>query len=187
MSSRLSVAATPLAGVFVIERHALADDRGSFERLFCVAELAEAGIEFELRQANRTLTRREGTVRGLHFQLPPMAEKKLITCVAGTVFDVAVDLRAGSPSYGQHHAVELSGHGNRSFLIPEGCAHGFQTLSADCQMLYFHSRDYSARHEGGINAEDESLGISWPLPIAVMSARDAALPGIDAAFKGIES
>lgn len=185
MTSRFTIITTPLAGVLLIDRTPLEDERGFLERLFCVSELAESGVIFQVRQINRTLTRQPGTVRGMHFQRPPMAEKKLISCLAGRVYDVAVDLREGSSTFGKCLGVELAGDGHRSLIIPEGCAHGFQTMTANCEMLYLHSNDYSPQNEGGVNPIDPMLAISWPLPVAAMSPRDAALPWTGHPFRGI--
>lgn len=184
MTGRFTLIPTPLDGVSVIERKPLGDERGYLERLFCISELAEAGVTFAVSQMNRTLTKRSGTLRGMHFQSPPMAEKKIITCLAGKVYDVAVDVREGSASFGKYFGIELTGDGHRSLLIPEGFAHGFQTMTDDCEMLYLHSQDYAPQHEGGVNPVDPALAITWPLPVTAMSARDAALPGIARPIKG---
>jgi dTDP-4-dehydrorhamnose 3,5-epimerase len=174
--------ATPLEGLLLIERTPLADERGFLERLFCATEL---GLAKPIRQINRTLTKRRGTVRGMHFQHPPHAEIKIVTCTRGRVFDVAVDLRRGSPTFLRWHGVELAGGGTRSLLIPEGFAHGLQTLEDDCEMLYLHTADYRAQAEGGINPADARIGIRWPQPIAEMSARDRGLPPLAADFTGL--
>jgi dTDP-4-dehydrorhamnose 3,5-epimerase len=132
------------------------------------------------------MTLRRGTVRGLHFQRPPHAEAKLVTCLHGQVFDVAVDLRAGSPTFLQWHAEELTESNGRSLLIPEGFAHGFQTLSEHCELLYVHSATFVPSSEGGINAHDNAIGVDWPLPIAELSERDASHPLLDAEFGGLK-
>ena len=173
--------ATPIEGLRLIERTPLADERGFLERLFCATEL---GFAKPIRQINRTLTRRRGSVRGLHFQRPPHAETKIVTCTRGRVFDVAVDLRKGSATFLKWYGVELAGTGNRSLLIPEGFAHGLQTLEDDCEMLYLHTADYDAEAEGGINAADARLGIAWPLPVTEMSVKDRGLPNA-AGFAGL--
>jgi dTDP-4-dehydrorhamnose 3,5-epimerase len=185
MTARLACHPTPLAGLMVIERHPIADERGSFERLYCAEELAAANIQLPIAQANRSMTSRKGAVRGMHFQHPPHGETKLVACLAGKVFDVAVDLRHGSPTFLRWYAVELSNDNHKSMLIPAGFAHGFQTLADHCELLYFHSAAYAAEAEAGIQPMDTRLGIAWPLPITEMSARDRGHPALTDAFGGI--
>lgn len=172
---------TPLAiaGAFRIDLDRREDSRGFFARLYCETEFAAHGLALRWVQCNTSYTRAAGSVRGLHFQRPPMAETKLIRCLHGAVFDVLVDLRAGSATFGQWHGLELSAENRSMVLIPEGCAHGFQTLRADTELLYFHSQFYSPAHEGGLRHDDPDLGIRWPRPVADISARDAALPGLN--------
>lgn len=185
MSGRFHIHPTPLAGVMRLERLPVADPRGLLERIFCAEELREAGFRKPLAQVNRTLTRQRGAVRGLHFQHPPHAEIKLVSCLRGEVFDVAVDLRQGSPTFLRWHSEILSGTNNVSLLIPEGFAHGFQTLSADCEVLYCHSAAYAPHSEGGFHVRDETLAIAWPLEITDLSSRDAALPRLTAGYAGV--
>jgi dTDP-4-dehydrorhamnose 3,5-epimerase len=170
--SHFGLHSTPLHGLKVIERKLIGDSRGFLERLFCQETLNSLLQGKTIRQINRTLTQNKGTVRGLHFQYPPHAETKIVTCIKGQVWDVAVDLRRGSSTFLQHHAVLLSEDNHQSYLIPEGFAHGFQTLSPDCEMLYFHTADYNADAEGALNACDPRLAIHWPQPIAKRSERD---------------
>lgn len=176
---------TPLAGLQLVQRSRREDSRGYLSRLFCAEELSEAGFRLPVAQINQTLTRRRGAVRGLHFQHPPHAEDKFVSCLKGQIFDVAVDLRRGSPTFLRWHAELLSANNLRSLLIPQGFAHGFQTLSDDCELLYLHSRPYAANAEGALHVQDPALSIAWPLPIAELSARDASHPFIDAAFQGL--
>lgn len=185
MTSRFTFHATPLAGLMLIRRNPIADERGLLERLFCVNEFAAAKISMPIVQANRTVTARKGTVRGMHFQHPPHAEVKLVSCLAGKVFDVAVDLRRGSPTLLRWHAEELSAENHKSLLIPAGFAHGLQTLQDGCELLYFHSAAYAAEAEGGIHPSDPKIGISWPLPIDEISTRDRAHPALANDFKGL--
>jgi len=131
------------------------------------------------------MTARKGTVRGMHFQRPPHAEMKLVSCVRGEVFDVAVDLRRGSPTFLRWHAERLSADNNRALLIPQGFAHGFQALTDDAELIYCHSAAYDAASEGGLNPRDPRLAIAWPLPITELSARDAQAAMLDAAFTGM--
>ena len=183
--NRLSVTDLPIAGLKRVARQRLGDDRGFFARLFCAEELRAAGWSAAIAQINHTMTARKGTVRGLHFQRPPHAEMKLVSCVRGEVFDVAVDLRRGSPTFLKWHAEHLSAGSNNAMLIPQGFAHGFQALTDDAELIYCHSAAYDAASEGGINPRDPKLAIAWPLPIAEMSARDAAAPMLDASFTGL--
>jgi dTDP-4-dehydrorhamnose 3,5-epimerase len=183
--SRFHFIATPIEGVLVVERQRIGDTRGFLSRLFCAEELAEAGFRLPVAQINHTLTETAGTLRGLHFQHPPACEDKLVTCVRGAVFDVAVDLRSGSPTFLQWHAVELSAANNRALLIPQGCAHGFQALEDGCELLYLHSRPYVPSAEAGLNPRDQRLAIDWPLPITSLSPRDEGHPLIDDSFTGV--
>ena len=163
---------TPLDGLKVIERQPLGDSRGYLERLFCQETFNSFLQGKTIRQINRTLTQNKGTVRGLHFQYPPHAEMKLVSCLRGEVFDVAIDLRRDSPSFLKWHAEILSEDNHKTLVIPEGFAHGFQTLTPDCEMLYFHTADYNSEAEGALNACDLRLAINWPQPISDRSERD---------------
>ena len=183
--SRLLIDATPLAGLKLVQRQRLGDSRGFLSRLFCAEELAQAGWAKPIAQINHTLTGRQGTVRGLHFQHAPHAEMKLVSCLRGEVWDVAVDLRVGSPTYLQWHAAKLSADNGQALLIPEGFAHGFQTLSDEVEMLYCHSVAYAPSAEGGLNPLDPRLAVSWPLPVLEMSARDRGHPNVGDEFKGV--
>lgn len=184
--SRFTVTDLPLAGLKRVERQRLGDSRGFLSRLFCAEELAEAGWIKPIAQINHTYTARQGTVRGMHFQRPPHAEMKLVSCIRGEVWDVAVDLRAGSPTFLQWHSERLSAENGCALLIPEGFAHGFQTLTDDVELLYCHSEAYAAEAEGGLNPADPRLGINWPLAITEVSARDAGHPPITSDFEGIQ-
>ena len=183
--SRFTILDTPIADLKIVERQQLGDNRGFLSRLFCVEELAAAGWHKPIAQINQTLTQKQGTVRGLHYQNAPYAEMKLVTCLRGAVWDVVVDLRAGSPTFLQWHAEELSAANHRALLIPEGFAHGFQTLCDDCELIYLHSRAYTPGTEAGLNPKDPMLTITWPLAITELSARDAQHPILDPQFKGV--
>ena len=183
--NRLTVTDLPLAGLKRVARQRLGDDRGFFARLFCAEELHAAGWREAVAQVNHTMTARKGTVRGMHFQPPPHAEMKLVSCVRGEVFDVAVDLRRGSPTFLRWHAEHLSAENNRGLLIPQGFAHGVQALTDDAELIYCHSAAYDAASEGGLNPRDPRLAIAWPLPITELSARDAQAAMLDAAFTGM--
>ena len=183
--SRLTLTDLPLAGLKLVERRSLGDSRGFLSRLFCVDELAAGGWEKPIAQINHTYTARRGTVRGLHFQLPPHTEMKLVTCLRGKVWDVAVDLRAGSDTILNWHAEELSPENQRALLIPEGFAHGFQALTDDVELLYCHSAAYRDEAMGGLNPRDSSLRIDWPLEITALSDADAQHPMINRNFAGL--
>ena len=167
---------TDLPDVVVATRKPIGDNRGFFERLYDRDVFAEAFGEGGIVQMNRSHTRSKGSLRGMHRQLGAHAERKVITCLRGRVFDVAVDMRPDRGSFGRWVGVELSEDNNKAVVIPEGFAHGFQTLTDDCQLLYLHSTAYAPRAEGGVNALDPELGITWPLEVAEMSDRDRALP-----------
>ncbi len=183
--ARLHVTATPLAGLFVVQRQPLADARGSLARVFCQEELAGAGWTRPIAQINHTVTLARGTVRGLHYQRAPHAEMKLVSCLRGEVWDVAVDLRSGSSTYLRWYAERLSADNGRALLIPEGFAHGFQALADAVELLYCHSAPYVAQAEAGLHPQDARLAVAWPLPVAGLSTRDAGHPLIDAEFEGV--
>jgi len=182
--SRLTITDLPLAGLKLVERMNLGDSRGFLSRLFCAEELASAGWQKPIAQINYTLTAKRGAVRGMHFQRPPDAEMKLVSCLRGRVWDVAVDLREGSDTLLHWHGEELSADNQRALLIPEGFAHGFQTLTDDVELLYCHSAAYQCETEGGLNPQDLKLAIEWPLEISELSDRDAHHPMIDQDFAG---
>ena len=184
--SRFALKKTPLEGLKVIVRKPVGDSRGVLERLFCQDTLGELMHGKEVRQINRTFTQKKGTIRGLHFQYPPFAETKIITCIKGKVLDVAVDLRQGSSTFLQYHALLLGENDSQSFLIPEGFAHGFQTLTPNCEMLYFHTASYNPEAEGALNACDPRLAINWPELIVERSERDRNHPLLNDNFNGIE-
>lgn len=183
----MKLLATPLAGLYEIAHTSRADDRGRFTRLFCDQALAGIRPGLHFRQINLSETLEAGTVRGLHYQTPPATEAKLIRCLRGRVFDVAVDVRAGSPTFLQWHAVELAEDCDRSVLIPEGFAHGFQSLSDDTHLLYMHTTDWTPACEAGLRHDDPRLAIRWPLPVRHLSTRDHSYALIEAGFQGIRS
>jgi dTDP-4-dehydrorhamnose 3,5-epimerase len=183
--SRFQFVDTPISSLKIVERTQRSDERGFLSRLFCSEELAPAGWSNPIAQINQTLTRRPGAVRGLHFQFPPYAEMKLVSCVRGEVWDVAVDVRHGSPTFLHWFGTHLSAENGRALLIPEGFAHGFQALAEDSELIYFHSRAFHAASEGGIHPEDPLIAIRWPRAIAEMSARDRGHPMLSSTFQGI--
>lgn len=183
--SRLALHDLPLPGLTRVDRQRLGDPRGFLARLFCAETLQAAGWSKPVAAINHTYSAAQGTVRGMHFQYPPHAEMKLVTCLRGEIWDVALDLRPASPRYLHWHAEILSAENGRAMLIPEGCAHGFQALSPDVEILYCHSAAYAPQAEGAVNAFDPAFGIAWPLPVSVISDRDKAHPMIDDSFKGV--
>lgn len=184
--SQLVLHDTPIGGLQVIERCLITDSRGYFERLFCQDTLGFLLKDKSIRQINHTLTKNGGAVRGLHFQHMPHAEIKIVTCLKGKVWDVAVDLRKGSPTFLHYHAVLLSQENQQSYLIPEGFAHGFQALSNDCEMLYLHTADYSEIFQYSLNAVDPRLAIAWPRLITERSERDLNHPMVTDDFQGVD-
>lgn len=185
MTSRFTIQTTALAGMNVLLRHPLQDNRGSLQRLFCQDELQEVLGTRQIKQINQSVTKLKGTVRGLHFQHAPHGEMKFVQCVRGEVFDVAVDLRHGSPTFLKWHAEILSPDNHKTMVIPEGFAHGFQTLTEDCELLYFHTAIYAPGFEGAFHAQEKRIGINWPLPITELSARDTAHPLMTQDFTGV--
>jgi dTDP-4-dehydrorhamnose 3,5-epimerase len=185
MNGPFKITQTPLNGPAIIERTVNRDARGYLERLFGVEELAGVIGRRAIRQINRTLTTSRGTVRGMHFQVPPHAEVKLVTCLRGSVFDVAVDIRENSPTFLRWHAEVLADSEHRTMLIPEGFAHGFQALTDNCELLYIHTAPYVRSAESGLNPSDPRLDITWPKEITEMSARDASWEFLTDEFIGI--
>jgi len=177
---------TPLRGVKLVQRKPIVDERGYFARFFCADAFYTVGLDKPIAQINHTLTRGKGAVRGLHFQRPPYAETKLVSCLSGAVFDVVVDLRANSSSFLRWHGEVLSAENSRSLLVPEGCAHGFQTLSDSCELIYLHTRPYHPASEDAVNILDPALAIEWPLPLAELSERDRSHPFLATDFAGID-
>jgi dTDP-4-dehydrorhamnose 3,5-epimerase len=183
---RFSVFETPLQGLVRIERKKIADERGFLDRLFCADELGDLFAN-GVSQVNRSMSNSQGTVRGLHFQYPPYSEKKLVSCTRGEVFDIAVDIRQGSPTFLQWHAEILSDENCSSLLIPEGFAHGFQTLTDNCELLYLHSCAYQPDAEGALNILDPMLAIKLPLEVSCLSDKDRQHAMISPDYKGINS
>ncbi len=187
MTSSFNLRETPLSDLVVLERKPRQDSRGWFERVYCQTELQDLGLAKPVLQINRSMTKTSGTVRGMHFQHPPDTEIKLVSCLEGRVFDVAIDLRPDSPTFLQYHGVELSPENNRTIVIPEGFAHGFQTLTDNCELLYCHTANYNSNAEGGVNPADPRIAINWPQKITHLSDRDQALPFLTKTFSGIRS
>ncbi|CCG07802.1 dTDP-4-dehydrorhamnose 3,5-epimerase family protein [Pararhodospirillum photometricum] len=185
MTGRLAVRDLPLPGLKRVERQRLGDHRGFLSRLFCAETLEAAGWRKPLAQINQTLTRERGTVRGLHYQKPPAAEIKLVMCLKGAIWDVAVDVRRGSSTFLHHHGEILSEENGYALLIPEGFAHGFQALTADVELLYCHSAPHAPDLEAGLNVADPRLALPWPLPVTGLSVRDAGQALLTPDFEGV--
>jgi len=177
---------TRIDGVRIAESEAIADDRGWFVRCYCQQSLSEIFQDRSIQQINQSKTSKVGSVRGLHFQYPPHAEMKLIRCLQGRVFDVAVDLRAGSPTFLHWHAEELTPENRRMIVIPEGFAHGFQVLEPDSELLYLHTAMYHKPSEEGVRYDDPRLAIDWPLEATEVSERDQTHAWLTPDFVGIE-
>jgi dTDP-4-dehydrorhamnose 3,5-epimerase len=176
---------TPLAGAYLIQLSPRSDHRGWFARTYDKTAFAQIGHTADWVQMNHSMTHQPGAVRGMHFQRSPKAEIKLVRCVAGRVFDVIIDLRVSSPTLGHWFGTELSAENQQMLYIPKGFAHGFQTLTADCQLIYCHSETYAPDREGAVRYNDPSIGISWPLPITDLSERDANHALLTDRFVGI--
>jgi dTDP-4-dehydrorhamnose 3,5-epimerase len=182
---RFKVIDTPIVGLKVIERLPVIDDRGLLSRIYCDEELKSIGLNRPIKQINHTLTKKNGTIRGLHFQKPPLAEEKLVSCLRGKIFDVAVDLRRNSQTFLQWYGEILSEKNLKALLIPQGFAHGFQTLTDDCELLYLHTAPYSKEHEDALNVFDERLNILWPVGVTELSSRDDSHPMMGVNYEGI--
>jgi dTDP-4-dehydrorhamnose 3,5-epimerase len=177
----LAVSPTPLPGLLLLHSIAQQDERGSFARLHCAEALAEGGFSMTVQQTNLSTNPQRHTLRGLHWQDAPAAEAKVVRCIAGSVWDVAVDLRPSSPTFRRWHAEELSAANGRALAIPVGFAHGFLTLSDDAAILYLMGARYAAAMARGARYDDPAFGITWPAPPAVIGGRDLAFPPFGAA------
>lgn len=180
---------TPLdiKGAYMIDLKLFEDNRGNFVRTFCkdsFKEILPEGVEFV--QINHSTTLHKGTIRGMHFQVAPDTEDKLIRCINGKVFDVLVDLRENSKTFLKWVAVELSKENRQMIFIPKGCAHGFQTLSADAELIYHHTAYYAPQSDRGILYNDPKLNIKWPLEPTIISEKDKKYSSIDESFKGLK-
>jgi dTDP-4-dehydrorhamnose 3,5-epimerase len=165
-----------IVGSFVIELEKRGDDRGYFARTWCEREFAEHGLNTRIAQVNVGVSTRAGTLRGMHYQIAPHAEVKVVRCSRGAIYDVALDLRPDSPTFRQWHGCELTQDSGRMLYIPEGCAHGYLTLTDDAELLYFTSQFYAGGSARGVRHDDPAFGIEWPAPVRVVSQADAAWP-----------
>jgi len=176
---------TLFAGSFVIDLEPITDERGWFARYYCKNEFEKIGHTKEWVQMNHSFTIKKGSVRGLHFQVHPYKEIKMLRCIAGSVFDVIIDLRTGSETFLKWFGIELSAENKKMLYIPGGFAHGFQCLEDNCELLYHHAEFYRPAAESGIRYDDPLVNIKWPLPVTNISNRDAQHPYLDENFKGI--
>lgn len=181
----LNIIDTKLEGVKIIRRKPIIDTRGSFSRLFCSDELSKIGWDSPIMQINHSYTSKKGSIRGFHLQTFPHLDMKIVTCVKGKIFDVVIDLRAGSKTFLSWHSEILSSNNGSGLLIPKGFAHGFQALTNNVELIYCHSAKYSPASDIGFNPINQSLGFSWPMAVGEVSIRDLSNPKLDADFQGI--
>ena len=177
----------PLDGAATIELDLRGDERGFFARMFCEKEFAAAGLETRFVQANNSSNAQRGTLRGLHYQLPPDTEVKLVRCIRGALWDVIVDVRPGSPSFGRWFGAELTAQNRRMMYVPRGFAHGFITLTDDSELIYFVSDFYEPKQERGLRWNDPKIAIDWPVAPSVISEKDANWPDFESDWHGIEA
>ena len=173
---------TCVSGAYLIDLEKKGDARGFFARVFCVNEFAKAGLVTDFVQANDSLSPTKGTLRGMHYQLAPKSETKLVRCIRGALWDVVLDLREGSPSFGQWFGAELSSDNRRMLYVPKGCAHGFITLTDDVEAFYFVDEFYAPEHERGVRWNDPKFAIRWPADPVVISEKDGRWPDFNPAF-----
>lgn len=176
---------TRLPGLYIIDLQPVSDSRGWFARTWCKNEFAEIGHTKEWVQLNHSFTNKKGTIRGMHYQVSPHEEIKMVRCIAGAVLDVVVDLRQDSETFLNWISVELNPVNRKMIYIPEGFAHGFQTLADNCQLIYHHSAFYTPGSERGIRYDDPLVNIRWPLPVTDISERDLSHLLLKESFKGI--
>ncbi len=181
----MTLTETILKGSYVIDLNPFIDDRGWFARTYCEQEFQQIGHTKNWVQMNHSFTKQKGSIRGLHYQMPPFAEIKLVRCIAGCVYDVIVDIRKNSPTFLKWFAVELSAANKKMIYIPEGFAHGFQTLTDDAELIYHHSEFYKPGVEAGIKYDDPRLNIEWKLEVTNISERDKQHNFLTEEFKGI--
>ncbi|RME90844.1 MAG: dTDP-4-dehydrorhamnose 3,5-epimerase [Candidatus Hydrogenedentota bacterium] len=173
---------TPLKGAYVIELEKKGDDRGFFARAFCVNEFKEHGIDHNIVQINNSFTVPKGTLRGMHYQLPPHAETKIVRCIRGSLYDVILDLRKDSPTFGKWFGAELTAENRKMMVVPKGFAHGFLTLEENTEAFYLVTEFYAPQAERGIRWNDPKFKIEWPMEPKVLSEKDANWPDFDEKF-----
>lgn len=172
----MKIKKTKIEGVFIIELEPREDSRGYFARIFAKEELKKAGIDFSIVHINRSLSREKGVIRGMHYQKAPKGEDKIIQCLSGKIFDVALDLRSDSKTFGQWISEVLTPDNKKMLLLPKGCAHGFQTLEENTVVEYFVTEYYAPDFEDGVRYNDPRFAIEWPIKDAVLSEKDANWP-----------
>ena len=185
MARVVRILTTPIDGLTVVERRPHEDERGTLDRLFDSDLIDRLLPDFRVKQVNHTMTRWRGTVRGMHYQLPPYSDEKIVTCLRGRVFDVAVDVRRGSPTFLRWHGEVLQPGERRSLLLPAGLAHGFQALADNSELIYVHGAGYRPGAEAGLRPDDPAVGIDWPEPLRLMSERDATHPPVADCWEGV--
>jgi dTDP-4-dehydrorhamnose 3,5-epimerase len=178
--------ATAIKGAFLIDLEKRGDDRGFFARVFCEDEYSAHGLERHFVQVNNSLSSTAGTLRGMHYQLPPSAEVKVVRCIRGALYDAIIDLRPDSPTFRQWFGAELTAENRRMMYVPRGCAHGFITLTPDAEALYLVSDRYGPQQERGVRWDDPSIGIKWPTDPREISAKDQGWPDLSSDFHGLE-
>ena len=186
MSSQCNFTKTSLDGLYKIKYNPIEDNRGFFNRLFCNEKFKALGLKEPISQINKSFTKIKGTVRGMHYQNFPYTETKIISCNKGEIFDVVIDIRKNSSTFLKWHAEILSENNNYGLYVPEGFAHGFQTLTDSCELIYLHTKAYNSEYEGAINVLDPLISIKWPLKISEISNRDKKHVMINEKFKGIK-
>lgn len=167
---------TKLKGAYIIELEPIEDERGFFARSFCIDEFKKNGIDFKIVQCNISHNKKKGALRGMHYQVAPHQEAKLVSCIKGAIYDVIIDLRKNSPNYGQWVAVELNEENKKMFFIPKGFAHGFQTLTDNCEVQYFMLEFYSPEYGSGVRYNDPFFNIKWPIKNPILSEKDKNWP-----------
>jgi len=178
---------TPIKGARLIELEARGDDRGFFARFFCEKEFGEAGLETRFVQINNSLTGKAGTLRGMHYQLPPHGEVKVVRCIRGALYDVILDLRPDSPSYGASFGAELTAENRMMMYVPRGCAHGFVTMTDDTEALYLVSDFYAPDAERGVRFNDPKFAIKWAVDPVEVSEKDGKWPNFDPESHGVDT
>ena len=177
--------ATPLKGSYIIENNPFKDDRGLFARVYCKNSIRTLGDNPVIEQINYSLTKKKGSIRGMHFQYPPKSEIKMVRCLTGSVYDVIVDIRRNSPTFLNWYGQILSADNMKMMYIPKGFAHGFQTLEGNCSLLYLHSDSYTPSHEEALRYNDPRIEIDWPIEVTEISSKDQNRPLITDDFTGI--
>jgi dTDP-4-dehydrorhamnose 3,5-epimerase len=175
----------PFKNAFVLETEPYIDHRGNFVRVYCQNELKQIGHNKHIVQINHSLTKKKGAIRGMHFQYPPKAEIKMVKCLRGSIFDVMVDLRQNSSSFLQWYGEVLSDGNFKMMYVPEGFAHGYQTLEENCELVYLHTEYYSPEHEGGVRYDDPMINITWPIGVTEISKKDQKYPLLSKTFEGL--